>query len=195
MKKAGYLFLITILVVGLYNIWYAHFNYRFDAITEGKVYKSGVIPPDQIADYLLKYKIKTVIDLRHPGIHDTLNPGKQADIDLERKAVGKFPGIQYINIPSAQVPSKENLVKFFEVMDESESYPVLIHCFHGTGRALIYSAIYRIEYERMLNEDARQKTRFILHGSSFDKGKSKGDFLINYKARKEGQNSTVSIMQ
>jgi protein tyrosine/serine phosphatase len=32
-------------------------------------------------------------------------------------------------------------------MDNSDNYPVLIHCYHGTGRAEMYSALYRIEYE------------------------------------------------
>ncbi len=80
-------------------------------------------------------------------------------------------------------------------MDDSASYPVLIHCYHGTGRAIIYSAIYRIEYEGHTNEEARAKTRFRLNGSSFDKGRSKGDFLINYKARKEGDNSTLNTLE
>jgi len=194
MKKIGFIFLITLTFSGLYYVWFVHFNYRFEAITEGKVYSSAKIPPEKIAGYLLKYKIKTVIDLRHPGIQDALNPERQEGIDLERAAVEKFPGIRYVNIQSAQVPSKDNLANFFEVMDDRESYPVLIHCYHGTGRAMIYSAIYRIEYERMLNEDARGETRFKLSGSSFDEGRPKGDFLITYKARKEGNNSTLNIL-
>ncbi len=195
MKKAGKIFLVVALVIGLPYVWYVHFNYRFGVITENKVYKSGKIPPDQIADYLIESKIKTVIDLRHPELHDALNPGKQDGIDLEREAVEKLPGVRHVNIPSGQVPSKENLVKFFEVMDDPASYPVLIHCYHGTGRAIIYSAIYRIEYEGLSGEEARQLTRFKLNGSSFDRGKSKGDFLINYKARKEGENSTLNTME
>ncbi|MCF6336429.1 MAG: dual specificity protein phosphatase family protein [Gammaproteobacteria bacterium] len=187
MKKSGKIFLLGTLVIGLSYIWQVQFNYRFGVITENKVYKSGKIPPEKIADYLIKNKIKTVIDLRHPALHDTLNPGKKDGIDLERKAVEKLLGVRYINIPSDQVPTKENLVKFFEVMDDSASYPVLIHCYHGTGRAIIYSAIYRIEYEGISAEEARQLTRFKLNGSSFDRGRRKGDFLINYKARKEGK--------
>jgi protein tyrosine/serine phosphatase len=27
-------------------------------------------------------------------------------------------------------------------MDNSDNYPVLIHCYHGTGRAEMYSALY-----------------------------------------------------
>jgi protein tyrosine/serine phosphatase len=37
-------------------------------------------------------------------------------------------------------------------MDNSDNYPVLIHCYHGTGRAEMYSALYRIEYEKFTNE-------------------------------------------
>ncbi|MCF6325107.1 MAG: dual specificity protein phosphatase family protein [Gammaproteobacteria bacterium] len=193
-KKAGKISLVFFLVIGIPYIWYVHFDYRFGVITENRVYKSGKIPPDQIADYIIKRNIKTVIDLRAPELSDPLNPGKQDGIDLERAAVEKLPGVRYVNIPSAQVPSKENLVKFFEVMDDSASYPVLIHCYHGTGRAIIYSAIYRIEYEGMESEQARQKTRLKLYGSSFDRGEPKGDFLINYKARKEGNDSTLNTM-
>ena len=194
MKKIGIIIFIPVLLILMGYVWYVHFNYRFNAITEGKVYKSGKIPPDKIASFIIKNKIKTVIDLRHPELHDALNPGTQEGIHLERQAIKKLTNVRYINIASDQVPSKENLVKFFDVMDKKDSYPVLIHCFHGTGRAILYSAIYRIEYERMSVEEARQKARFIIAGSSFDKGKRKGDFLINYKPRKEGEYSTLNTI-
>ena len=70
-------------------------------------------------------------------------------------------------------------------MDNPKNYPVLIHCYHGIGRAQIYSAIYRIEYEGMSNEEARQKAAFPVMFSSFDDGKPKGEFLKNYKTRKQ----------
>jgi len=35
----------------------------------------------------------------------------------------------------------------------------------------------------MTNEDARNKTRFLLKWSSFDEGTPKGDFLKNYTKR------------
>jgi predicted protein tyrosine phosphatase len=52
-------------------------------------------------------------------------------------------------------------------MDNSDNYPVLIHCYHGTGRAEMYSALYRIEYEKFTNE-AHVKVRTLLKFSSFD---------------------------
>lgn len=70
-------------------------------------------------------------------------------------------------------------------MDDSTNYPVLIHCYHGAGRAQLFSALYRIEYEGMSNEDARCKTRTFVSYSSFDEGKPKGEFLKDYKFRSE----------
>lgn len=190
-KKWLILFLLFVTIATLPYIWHVYFNYRFAVITENKVYPSGVIPPEKIAAYINKYKIKTVIDLRHPELHDSLNPGKQDGIDLERAAIEKISGVRYVNIPSGQIPTKDTLNGFFKVMDDSESYPVLIHCYHGIGRAIIYSALYRIEYEGFSNEAARAKTRVVLNGSSFDEGKGKGDFLIRYKARRYGDASTL----
>lgn len=195
MKKALKFGVLLLVLIGVVYVWWAHFNYRFAPITDGKVYKSGQIPPEKLEGFITDHGIKTVIDLRHPGLKDKLNPADQAAIDREREAVAKIGGVRHVNIPSGQVPDKASLTKFFEVLDDNASYPVLIHCYHGTGRAMIYSAIYRIEYENFTNEEAREKTRFILYRSSFDKGRSKGDFLIDYKARKEGAQSTLNTLE
>jgi hypothetical protein len=40
-----------------------------------------------------------------------------------------------------------------------------------------------MEYEGMSNEEAREKTRLLLKGSSFDDDSPKGEFLKNYKKR------------
>jgi protein tyrosine/serine phosphatase len=36
-------------------------------------------------------------------------------------------------------PSKFQTKKTLKIMDNSDNYPVLIHCYHGTGRAEMYS--------------------------------------------------------
>jgi protein tyrosine/serine phosphatase len=155
-------------------------------ITEGKVYKSGVIPPDEIADYVKKYKIKSIVDLRFPGTGDDVNnPEVPAELTAEKQAVEKIPGVNYFNNGSDQVPKQENLDSFFKIMDNQDNYPVLIHCYHGIGRAQMYSALYRIEYEGFSNEEARSKAAFPVMFSSFDDGKPKGEYLKAYKSRKQ----------
>lgn len=194
----------AILAIGAYYVYHVHFNYRFEEISKDKVYKSGLISPSRLESYLVDNKIKTVLDFMDPGVQDNLNPAKQEHIDLEDAKINEINqknnlNIKHVHIPSGQVPTKKTLTKFFEVLDNKDNYPVLIHCYHGTGRAQIYSALYRVEYENWKTEDARQETRFMVEGfgyrSSFSEGKSKGDFLIKYKPRNTGENSTFNTLE
>ena len=91
-----------------YNI-----NHNFETITEGKVYKSGVIPPDELEDYIKKYNIKSVVDLRFPGTGDDVNnPEIPAELTAEKEAIAKIKGVNYFNNGSDQVPNQKNLDLF-----------------------------------------------------------------------------------
>ena len=119
------------------------------------------------------------------ALYDVNNPEIPKELVAEKAAAAKIEGLNYFNIGSDQVPKPHNLEAFFKVMDNPANYPVLIHCFHGVGRAEMYSAIYRIEYENWDRDEARTETRLLTKFSSFDLGKPKGDFLHNYVSRKE----------
>jgi len=190
MKKNKKVILISFFVIVLIGVakyvYDININHNFETITDGKVYKSGVIPPDEIADYVKKYNIKSIVDLRMAGTKDLVNnPEKTNDLTAEVDAVKKIPNTNYFNVGSDQVPEQKNLAAFFKIMDNKANYPVLIHCYHGFGRAEMYSALYRVEYENFTNEAARMGTRFIVKYSSFDDGSPKGEYLKKYKSRKE----------
>jgi protein-tyrosine phosphatase len=68
--------------------------------------------------------------------------------------VAKFKGVNYFNNGSNQVPDEGDLDLFYTIMDDADNYLVLIHCYYGTGRAEIDVALYRIEYEKFINEAA-----------------------------------------
>jgi protein tyrosine phosphatase (PTP) superfamily phosphohydrolase (DUF442 family) len=185
MKKKIGLLLLSVIVIGVSKYVYdVHINYNFKEISENKVYKSGVIPPKKIASYIQDYQIKSVIDLRFPHTTDKVNnPEIPQELTAEKEAVENLEGVTYFNLGTDQVPTQETVDKFLDIMDDSSNYPVLLHCYHGVGRAQLFSAIYRIEYEGWSNQDAREKTRILLKGSSFDEGAPKGEYLINYKPR------------
>lgn len=185
-KKIGFgILILALIAVGKY-VYDVNINHNFETISEGKVYKSGVIPPDEIEDYVKKHNIKSIVDLRFPGTGDDVNnPEVPKELTAEREAVAKIPGLKYFNNGSDQVPKQENLDTFFKIMDDESNYPVLIHCYHGVGRAEMYSALYRIEYENWSNEDARSAVRTLVKWSSFDDGKPKGEYLKAYKSRKQ----------
>ena len=184
-KKKIIIAIVGIVLIGVGKYVYdMNINHNFETITEGKVYKSGVIPPNEIADYVKKYKIKSIIDLRFPGTGDDVNnPEVPAELTAEKEAVAKIKGVNYFNNGSDQVPAQKNLDVFFSIMDNKDNYPVLIHCYHGVGRAEMYSAIYRIEYENMDRDQARTSTRLLTKWSSFDLGTPKGDYLHQYQKR------------
>ena len=185
-KRIALVVLVVVLVfVGKY-VYDVNINHNFETITEGKVYKSGVIPPNEIESYVKKHHIKSIVDLRFPGTADLVNnPEIPQELIAEKEAIAKIKGVNYFNNGSDQVPKPENLKTFFKIMDNPDNYPVLIHCYHGVGRAEMYSAIYRIEYENWTNEQARKGVRTLVKYSSFDDGKPKGEFLKAYKSRKQ----------
>lgn len=179
------LFLVVVVGTGKY-VYDMHINHNFETITENKVYKSGVIPPDEIADYVKEYKIKSIVDLRFPGTGDDVNnPEIPAELTAEKEAIAKLKGVNYFNNGSDQIPTQKNLDYFFKIMDNPDNYPVLLHCYHGVGRAEMYSAIYRIEYENWDKNDARLATRVFVKFSSFDIGKPKGDYLMAYEKQRK----------
>lgn len=187
MKKTILIFVaVAVLAAVGYYVYSININHNFKTISEGKVYKSGVIPPDEMDEYIKKYGIKSVVDLRRPGTNDLVNnPEKTPELVAEKKAV-EAAGGKYFDVGSEQIPDQATLDRFYAVMDNPDNYPVLIHCHHGEGRAPLYSAIYQIEYEGVANEEARVNARtFLVEFSPFGEGKPKGEFLKNYKTRKQ----------
>lgn len=185
-KIIGFVVLALALVFGGKYYYDMNLNHNFKIITAGKVYKSGVIPPEELPDYINKYHIKSVIDLRFPGTNDLVNnPEIPKELTAEQEAIAKIKGVTYFNNGSDQVPNQENLDRFFKIMDNKANYPVLIHCYHGIGRAEMYAALYRIEYENFTNEAARNGVRALVKWSSFDDGTPKGEYLKAYKSRKQ----------
>ncbi len=202
-KKIIYTFIAILFVIIAYRVWFVHINYRFDSVDEGKVYKSALIDPDKIDSFIVNNHIKTVIDLLEPRLSDALNPGALNDVLSEDLAIKKLNqkyhlNVTHINIPSAQVPKAKQLKAFFKILDNESNYPVLIHCYHGTGRTELYSALYNIEYKNMSNKEAISKTRFVVqslfYDSSFAPSRSKGAFLINYKKRSL-PNATINTIE
>lgn len=183
-KKIALAVFVFALILAGREIYVVNINHNFGAITEGKVYKSGVIPPDELEEYIKKNNIKSVVDLRFPGTGDDVNnPEIPEELSAEREAIAKIQGVNYFNNGSDQVPTQANVDSFLKIMDNPDNYPVLIHCYHGIGRAELYSALYKIEYEGMDPDKARTSTRLLTKWSSFDDGTPKGEYLKAYQPR------------
>ena len=170
----GVLFVVALIISAGVSYW-IYFNGRFSTVTAGKVYRSGEMPLKNLLNNISQNNIRTVIDLRKPKY--------QPYIDAERLLLSRI-GIKHFNLPSSQIPSDETIDQFIKIMDEPNNYPVLIHCNDGVGRAVLLSAIYRIEYQAWDNDRARRASRWIIYGSSFGANSRKGIFLQNYIPRR-----------
>ncbi|MGE4513348.1 MAG: dual specificity protein phosphatase family protein [Chryseobacterium sp.] len=177
--------LVIIAVLILAFVFYQKkVRHNLVTITENKVYNSGAVPPEELADFVSDHKIKTIVDLRDGLVQTALNPETKKQVNAEEFAADKIAGLHYFNLPTDQIPQDSTVKKFLKIMDNPENYPVLIHCHHGVGRSRLFSSIYRIEYENFTNEKARENARlFWEFGTNFSKSSEKGIYLTNYKKR------------
>jgi protein tyrosine phosphatase (PTP) superfamily phosphohydrolase (DUF442 family) len=158
---------------GLYYGHWVYFEHRFDTVTEGQVYKSGAMPEDDLLERVKEHDIRTVIDLRlyYPD-----------DVAKEARDLSKV-GVKHFHLPTDQVPEDETVDAFLEIMKDRANFPVLIHCRDGEGRAVMFSALYRVEFEGWDTERARKATRILSWRGGFKPGSDKGEYLRAYVPR------------
>jgi len=118
---------------------------RFSIHDAGKVYRSSWLQPSAMGDVVTKYKIRTVLNLCD-------GDEKCRRIDDERAAVEAAGGrVVEIAFPSnatwhVESPLFDETERLFA---DPESYPILVHCFHGRERTVKALAIYDIQFRHM----------------------------------------------
>lgn len=154
---------------------YAHwvfFEHRFATVTPGQMYRSAAMPPERLVEKVQEHGIRAVIDLRTYGEDET-----------ERSALAAL-GVKYFYLPTTQAPPPSVVDTFLELAAQSENLPLLVHCEHGVGRAVLFSALYRIEFEGWPNERARSSAYWGSGLGNFTQDSKKGRFLRDYRRRR-----------
>jgi protein tyrosine phosphatase (PTP) superfamily phosphohydrolase (DUF442 family) len=154
----------------LYGHWVL-FEYRFATVTPGQLYRSGAMPPERLVEKVEEHGIRAVVDLRTYG-----------EDEAERRALDAL-GVKYFNLPSSQAPPPDVVEGFLEIAAQSENRPLLVHCEHGVGRAVLFSALYRVEFEGWPNEQARSSAYWGSGLGNFKPDSKKGRFLLDYRRR------------
>jgi hypothetical protein len=180
-------------------LYYGHWvvlRRRFVAITPRQVYQSGAMSPARLMRYVRRYSIATVMDFRGPN---------EKGVGAEREVlVGT--GVKYINIPIGILPSRDELRRFMDIMNEElqAGRPVLMHCKDGQGRAIALAAIYRIEFEGWEPSQAyRAATRLppgfrpisiLFPGAGLLSPRNpKTPFILNYSPTRRTLDAPVSV--
>src|SRR5205823_5124257 len=122
---------------------------RLRVVTPGAVYRSGQMTARGFADAVHRYGIKTVINLQNETPDPEVAPG------LAESELCKQLGVRYVFLlpdlieryRARRGERPETIDAFLRVMDDPDSYPVLLHCRAGLHRTGILAALYRMEYE------------------------------------------------
>jgi protein tyrosine phosphatase (PTP) superfamily phosphohydrolase (DUF442 family) len=136
------------------------------------LYQSGKIEPGELLDVAGDHGIRSVIDLR------TFEDDAEG-IEAERRAL-EDSDVAYLHLPTGHEPDEETVLRFLNFVGNPANRPALVHCYHGTGRSVLFGALYRIEFENWDNEKARRAVEPLHWRGNFGPESVKGKYLISY---------------
>jgi len=151
---------------------------HFRIVKERRLYRSGQLSPAALDEVIHDHGIKRVVCLR-----SLAREGDSRLEDAEQRWCADR-GIRYIRFhPAAwdSTTTRANLETFLDLMDDSASGPVLIHCFAGLHRTGVFCAVYHMEHDGWTNDEAVAEMVSIGY---FHEDPSALTFLRNYVPRK-----------
>lgn len=134
-------------------------RYRFGAVEEGKLYRAKQ-PDEKFLEYLRGvYRIKTIVNLRR-------------DLEIFEKEFAERNNIKLIvmRMGSYEKPIGDYINKFFEIADNPENQPVLVHCRGGIDRTGVVAAVYRIKRQGWSVDNAKKEMEDYGHMPFFHPG-------------------------
>jgi hypothetical protein len=178
-----------VLIVGVGPVVYYRSVYayakRLREVEPGRLYRAGQMTADGLADAVRRLHIRTVINVQDefpdPDLDRTFwRPGT-----VKERALCESLGVRYVHlkpelisrrlVPLCRPPVIE---EFLAVMDDPDSYPVLLHCHAGLHRTGVLAAVYRMEYQGWTREQAWQEMR--AHGFGPWVGTAANDYVTQY---------------
>jgi len=128
---------------------------NFHEVIPGEFYRSAQPSEQQLRDYIRKYGIKTVLNLRGPS-----------DQQWYRQEVETTENLGAVHIDYAMSSARKLSVK--EMADvaalmRTAQKPLLVHCTHGADRSSLVSAIYLKEVAQR-DEDEAEKQLSLYFG-------------------------------
>lgn len=117
---------------------------HWDEVKRGVLYRSGQLTPDQLAEAVRRYNIRTVINLQWPS----------EQMQAERSMSSRL-GIDFVNLPMPGdgLGEEEQFREILKILDDPERRPALVHCARGTCRTGAAVAFYRYQRDGWTPED------------------------------------------
>jgi tyrosine-protein phosphatase SIW14 len=121
-------------VVGLGYWAYAEFFAwkKFDVVADGTLYRSGLLSPDQLAEAIDRYRIRTVFSF-------TFGDRREQEKVCTAKGIKRY----FAYLPGDGVGPDDPYLRFIEIASDPANHPILVHCSAGVQRTGGAVALYR----------------------------------------------------
>lgn len=96
--------------------------------------------------------------IKKKGIQTVISFRDEKSLIKEEKEKVEALGMKYVSIPwNIWRPARpETLDQLFEVLDDSENRPVLMHCKHGRDRTGVMTTLALMRYDKLSEAEARE---------------------------------------
>ncbi len=162
---------------------------NFHMVEKGKFYRSKQLTTEALSDYIKKYQIKTILNLREKE--------EDATALQQEDNFAKKRGINFVNIPLSpcHLPSKEEIEKILELFEAAEK-PILVHCWSGSDRTGMVSALWALEeMQQPLQEALKQLAFRFGHVKIFHPSMTKFIELWTNLRKTKSQNGALMIYE
>jgi len=152
--------MLTVVPFYYYRWVYTH-SKRLRPVVHGQVYRSGQMTAPGFEEAVDRFHFHTIINLQDDVPDPDIALGYFTRQTIKESALCRQLGVRYVflgpdlisrkRLPHDRPPAID---RFLALMDDSETYPVLLHCRAGLHRTGVMVAVYRMEYQGWSHEDA-----------------------------------------
>jgi hypothetical protein len=175
---------LTVIPFFYYRWEYTH-SKRLREVTVGRVYRSGQMTASGFEEAVWRYDIRTIINLQDEFPDPDIALGYFTRETIKESELCRQLGVRYVflgpdlisrkRIPHDRPPAIDRL---FALLDDSATYPVLLHCRAGLHRTGVMVGVYRMEYEGWTRAEAI--TEMKAHGFGEWPCTTANDYIAQY---------------
>jgi hypothetical protein len=127
---------------------------RVRVVDSNKFIRCGQLDANGLRSVLREFGIRTVINLQEEDPDPLISDGyfrkpHLRESEICRECGADYRLLEFDLLPRERIPQERPAVidYYLQILDDPESYPILLHCRAGLHRTGLLTAIYRIEYE------------------------------------------------
>jgi undecaprenyl-diphosphatase len=150
-RRNGWAILMASAILAPTSYWvYTLEEGNFHVVSEGQVYRSRQLTTDEMADYVQRYKIKSVLNLR--------GANKEARWYQEELRASELLGVEHYDygISANHEVEHQDIEGILRIIRQAPK-PILVHCKFGSDRTGLIAAAYLYAIERKAIREAEEQ--------------------------------------